>query len=557
MNLQCHYLRQQKSKATVAKKTQSYNASMNEFVALEADKCKEKLDFTGNFVHLGPMKAIRRILIANRGEIAVRIIQTIQKMGLTSIIVYSDADRNSPAVKMADESIYLGASEPSQSYLNIPALIEACKRTGADAVHPGYGFLSENESFARALEDNGIAFIGPSPETIAAMGNKVEARRIMEAHGVPVVPGNDDLPEDDQAIIAIANNIGYPLLVKARSGGGGRGMRLITSEKELLEGIDSAKREAASAFADDGVFLEKFVETPRHIEIQIFGDGQGNCIHLFERECSIQRRHQKIIEESPSPALTEADRASITEAALKAARAVNYRGAGTVEFVYSDTTRSFYFLEMNTRLQVEHPVTETVTGRDLVRDQILVAMDPSHLPDQSEIQMNGHAIEVRLYAEDPSAGFIPSAGKVHRFRTPLDVRVDSGVESGSTVSLFYDPMIAKIIARGARRQEAIVNLRNALDDVVLFGPKSNLEYLKAILDNPQFRSGDFSTAFVEKEMANWMPSVDGNTLDRARAALAVLYYEGASKKSISTIEEIASRGAWKADAFQLWMAGPT
>ena len=312
---------------------------------MEPPESKETLDFTGIFVHLGSMKAIRRILIANRGEIAVRIIQTIRNMGLTSIIVYSDADRNSPAVRLADEAIYLGASEPSQSYLNIPAIIEACKRSGADAVHPGYGFLSENESFARAIEENGITFIGPSPETIASMGNKVEARRIMEAHGVPVVPGNNELPESDDAVKAIARDIGYPLLVKARAGGGGRGMRLIQSEKELLEGIDSARREAGSAFADDGVFLEKFVETPRHIEIQIFGDGQGNCIHLFERECSIQRRHQKIIEESPSPALTEADRASITEAALKAARAVDYRGAGTVEFVYSDTTRSFYFLE--------------------------------------------------------------------------------------------------------------------------------------------------------------------------------------------------------------------
>ncbi len=500
------------------------------------------------------MKAIRRILIANRGEIAVRIIQTIRKMGLTSIVVYSDADRNSPAVQLADESIHLGGSEPSQSYLNVPAIIEACKRTGADAVHPGYGFLSENESFARAIEENGITFIGPSPETIASMGNKVEARRIMEAHGVPVVPGNNDLPDDPNSIRTIANDIGYPLLVKARSGGGGRGMRLIQSEKELLEGIESARREAGSAFADDGVFLEKFVETPRHIEIQIFGDGKGNCIHLFERECSIQRRHQKIIEESPSPALTESDRASITEAALKAARAVNYRGAGTVEFVYSDTSRSFYFLEMNTRLQVEHPVTEMVTGRDLVRDQILVAMDPSHLPDQSEISLKGHAIEVRLYAEDPSAGFIPSAGKVHRFRFPADVRVDSGVQSGSEVSLFYDPMIAKIIGQGSRRTEAIVNLRKALDEVVLFGPKSNLEYLKAILDRPAFQSGDFSTAFVEKEMGDWQASIDGNTLDRARAALAVLYYEGASKRNEdSSIEE--SSGAWAADGYQLWQIG--
>tara|TARA_Y100001937_G_scaffold128230_4_gene203378 strand:- start:85950 stop:87560 length:1611 start_codon:yes stop_codon:yes gene_type:complete len=507
---------------------------------------QERLDFTAFIGQLESMKNLKRILIANRGEIAVRIIKTVKKMGLTSIVVYSDADRNSLAVKMADESIHIGGSSPSQSYLNIPAIVEACLKTGADAVHPGYGFLSENESFARALEENGIVFIGPTPETISAMGNKIEARRIMEAHGVPVVPGNNDLPSDPAAIASIASEIGYPLLVKARAGGGGRGMRLIQSEKELMDGIQSARREAASAFADDGVFLEKFVETPRHIEIQIFGDGQGNCIHLFERECSIQRRHQKIIEESPSPALGPSERASITEAALKAGRAVNYRGAGTVEFVYSDSTRSFYFLEMNTRLQVEHPVTEEVTGRDLVRDQILVAMDPSHLPDQREITQKGHSMEVRLYAEDPSEGFIPSAGKIHRFKTPSSLRVDTGVESGSEVSLFYDPMIAKIIATGSKRAETIANLRQGLDDVVLFGPRSNLEYLKSILENPQFQSGDFSTAFIEKEMSDWKPTTSESTLERARAALAVLYYEGAGKRNR------ARTGVWASDSFQLW-----
>lgn len=498
------------------------------------------------------MQAIKRILVANRGEIAIRILKTIRQMGLTSIAVYSEADRNSPMVRMADISIALGPSEPSQSYLNIPAIIEACKKTGADAVHPGYGFLSENAAFARALEENGITFIGPTAETISAMGNKIEARRIMENHGVPVVPGNHDLPDDAASLQSVAANIGYPLLVKARAGGGGRGMRLVESENELMDALEGAKREAAGAFGDDGVFLEKFVETPRHIEIQIFGDGQGNCIHLFERECSIQRRHQKIIEESPSPALSRETRTAITEAALKAARAVNYRGAGTVEFVYSDRTGSFYFLEMNTRLQVEHPVTEMVTGRDLVRDQILVAMDPSHLPAQEDIQLKGHSMEVRLYAEDPSTGFLPSAGRIHKFRAPDQIRVDAGVESGSEVSLFYDSMIAKLIAFGAHREEAIVNLRQALDEVVLFGPTTNLEYLKSILDHTSFRSGDFSTAFVGQEMSSWKAQMDGNTLDSARAALAVLYYEGANKRTASG--SMHHPPPWQADGFQLWQA---
>ncbi|MCB1167891.1 MAG: ATP-grasp domain-containing protein, partial [Leptospiraceae bacterium] len=392
-----------------------------------------------------------RILIANRGEIAVRIIRTVKDMGLIAIAVYSEADRNSLATRLADEAVYIGPSEPARSYLNIDAIIEACKTAKADAVHPGYGFLSENEAFARALEDNDIVFIGPTPATIAAMGSKIEARKIMEASGVPVVPGNNDLPDDPSAIKAIASDIGYPVLVKASAGGGGRGMRLIEEEKDLMEGIESAQREAGSAFGNDKVFLEKYIVQPRHIEIQVFGDGRGNCIHLFERECSIQRRHQKIIEESPSAALNDTVRASITEAALKAAQAVKYRGAGTVEFVYSDATQSFYFLEMNTRLQVEHPVTESVTGRDLVRDQILVAMDPDNLPAQEDIRLNGHSMEVRLYAEDPATGFMPSAGKIHVFKAPNTIRVDTGVESGSEVSLFYDPMIAKVISHGKDR----------------------------------------------------------------------------------------------------------
>ncbi|RAV01583.1 acetyl/propionyl/methylcrotonyl-CoA carboxylase subunit alpha [Mycolicibacter senuensis] len=448
------------------------------------------------------MASITKLLIANRGEIASRIIRTAREMDISTVAVFSDADRDAPYVLQADESVHLPGTAPSDTYLRADLVLDAARRTGADAIHPGYGFLSENEQFARACAEAGVTFVGPSPEAIAAMGSKIEAKAMMQAAGVPVLPGatvESDDDEQPERLLAAAEQIGFPILVKAAFGGGGRGMRIVTDQADLVEAVHSARREAASAFGDGTVFLEKFVESPRHIEVQIFGDSHGTVVHLGERECSIQRRYQKIVEEAPSTAVDESLRDELGRAAVAAGKALSYQGAGTVEFVMAPDG-SFYFLEVNTRLQVEHPVTELVTGIDLVRAQLLVAGGEPLPPEMLHTAPDGHAVEVRLYAEDVAGGFIPVAGTLTTLEFPdlPGTRVDSGFTSGSTVSTFYDPMLAKVIGYGQTRAEACSRLARALRETVIHGVNTNRDLLVGILREPEFLSGAIDTAYLQR-----------------------------------------------------------
>src|SRR5687768_13647497 len=426
-----------------------------------------------------------KILIANRGEIACRIIRTARRMGIATVAVYSDADARAPHVSMADEKVRLGPPPASESYLDADLIIDACKATGAEAVHPGYGFLSERESFARALAKAKIAFIGPPAEAIAAMGDKIESKKLAKAAGVAVVPGFIGEIRDADHAAEIGGGIGYPVMIKASAGGGGKGMRLAWSEKELRETFDSVRREGLASFGDDRVFIEKFVQDPRHIEIQLIGDSQGNIVHLGERECSVQRRHQKVVEEAPSPFVTREMRVAMGEQAVALAKAVGYYSAGTVEFI-AGADRGFYFLEMNTRLQVEHPVTEMVTGLDLVELMIRVAAGEPLPFAQSDVRLNGWAVESRIYAEDPYRGFLPSTGRLVRYRPPAPsgeggiTRVDDGVAEGGEVSMFYDPMIAKLISWGETREKAIDRQIDALDSFVIDGIGHNVDFLSAL-----------------------------------------------------------------------------
>ena len=442
-------------------------------------------------------KPIDKLLIANRGEIAQRIMRTARSMGIATVAVFSDPDADAPFVRDADEAVHLPGSTPADTYLNIPAILAAAAATGADAVHPGYGFLSEQAGFARACTEAGVIFVGPTPEAIEAMGSKLAAKALMEQAGVPVLPGATVREGDD--VIAAGKTVGFPVLVKAAFGGGGRGMRVVHAPGDLAEAVASAEREAASAFGDGTVFLERFVEDPRHIEVQIFGDTHGNVIHLFERECSIQRRYQKIIEEAPSPAVDVARRDALGNAAVAAAKALGYVGAGTVEFVM-DQQGAFFFHEVNTRLQVEHPVTEMVTGLDLVRMQLLVAQGEP-LPDDAVVAtINGHAIEARLYAEDVAAGFLPTSGPIHRLRVPLGdgIRVDAGFEDGSVVSTFYDAMLAKVIAWGPTRGDAARRLAEALATAQVHGVTTNRDLLVRVLRHEEFLSGKTDTGFLQR-----------------------------------------------------------
>src|SRR3954468_5414518 len=422
----------------------------------------------------------KKILIANRGEIACRVIRTARKMGIATVAVYSDADARAPHVRLADESVRLGPPPASESYLNAELIIDACKATGADAVHPGYGFLSERESFARALAEAGIAFIGPPPEAIAAMGDKIQSKKLAQAAGVSVVPGHIGEIRDTDHAVEIAGGIGYPVMMKASAGGGGKGMRLAFSETDVRETFESGKREGLASFGDDRIFIEKFVESPRHIEIQLLGDRHGTILYLGERECSVQRRHQKVVEEAPSPFVTPEMRKSMGEQAVALAAAVGYYSAGTVE-VIAGADRSFYFLEMNTRLQVEHPVTEEVTGLDLVELMIRVAAGEDLPFGQDDVTLTGWAIENRVYAEDPYRGFLPSTGRLVRYRAPREAheeqgctRVDDGVEEGGEVSMFYDPMIAKLITWAPTREAAIDRQVEALDSFLVEGIGNNV-----------------------------------------------------------------------------------
>jgi propionyl-CoA carboxylase alpha chain len=446
-----------------------------------------------------------KILIANRGEIACRVIRTARKMGIATVAVYSDADARAPHVKMADESVRLGPPPASESYLDASLIIDACRATGAEAVHPGYGFLSERESFARALEEAGIAFIGPPPGAIAAMGDKIESKKLAREAGVSVVPGFVGEIDDTEHAVRIAGEIGYPVMMKASAGGGGKGMRLAFSERDVREGFEATKREGLASFGDDRVFIEKFVENPRHIEIQLIGDKAGNLLYLGERECSVQRRHQKVVEEAPSPFVTPEMRKAMGEQAVALARAVGYFSAGTVEFI-AGADRSFYFLEMNTRLQVEHPVTEEVTGLDLVELMIRVASGEALPFGQDEVKLNGWAIENRVYAEDPYRGFLPSTGRLVRYRTPIAssgeegiTRIDDGVEEGGEVSMFYDPMIAKLVTWAPTREAAVDRQIEALDSFVIEGIGHNVDFLSALMQHPRFREGRLTTGFIAEE----------------------------------------------------------
>jgi geranyl-CoA carboxylase alpha subunit len=443
--------------------------------------------------------AFYKVLVANRGEIAWRIMRTAKAMGYRTVAVYSDADRHAPHVAFADEAVRIGPPPVGESYLSIERILEAAHKSGADAIHPGYGFLSENEAFAAACEKAGLVFIGPPPAAIAAMGNKAAAKRRMIDAGVPCVPGYQGAEQSDSALEKEARKIGVPVMVKAAAGGGGRGMRLVEREADLLEAIRTARAEAASAFGSGELILEKAVVDSRHVEIQVFADNQGNVIHLGERDCSVQRRHQKVIEEAPSPAVSADLRARMGAAAVAAAKTIGYRGAGTVEFLLG-ADGAFYFLEMNTRLQVEHPVTEAITGQDLVAWQLKVAAGERLPLSQDQVRFNGHAIEVRLYAEDAYAGFLPQTGRIEVWRpaTGPGVRIDHGMKDGLAISPFYDPMIAKVIASGATREEARTRLIRALQDTVVLGPTTNRHFLIRLLEHPEFAGGKATTAFIGK-----------------------------------------------------------
>ena len=448
-----------------------------------------------------------KILIANRGEIACRVILTARKMGIKTVAVYSDADKDARHVELADEAVNIGPAPSRDSYLQAEKIIAACKQTGAQAVHPGYGFLSENAGFAKRVEEEGITFIGPKHYSIAAMGDKIESKKLAGAAGVNCIPGVNDAIETAEKAVEIANSIGYPVMIKASAGGGGKGLRVAFNDKEAFEGFTSCRNEAKSSFGDDRVFIEKFVEEPRHIEIQLMGDSHGNVIYLNERECSIQRRHQKVIEEAPSPFITDATRKAMGEQAVLLAKAVKYQSAGTVEFVVGKD-QSFYFLEMNTRLQVEHPVTECITGLDLVELMIRVAAGEKLPFEQKDVQRNGWAMECRINAEDPFRSFLPSTGRLVRFQPPketmfaadtahlMGVRVDTGVQDGGEIPMYYDSMIAKLIVHGTDRLDAIAKMREALNGFVIRGISSNIPFQAALLAHPKFVAGDFNTGFI-------------------------------------------------------------
>ncbi len=482
---------------------------------------------------------ISRVLVANRGEIAVRIMRACHELGIGTVAVCSDVDRQAMHVEMADMAITIGSAEPAESYLRMDRIIEAAKAADADAIHPGYGFLAESATFARACKEAGLIFIGPSADVIEQMGEKTAARKIMADAGVPVVPGAL-LPEPDaqgcfpkEAVLKAADEIGFPIMVKASFGGGGKGMRLVHGASDIVAACEGASREALKAFGNGTVYLEKFIERPRHVEFQVFGDSHGHAVHLFERECSIQRRHQKIIEETPSPALTVELRAKMGSAAVDACKAVNYEGAGTVEFLLGPDG-GFYFLEMNTRLQVEHPVTEWVTGVDLVRTQLRVA-EGRPLPwTQDKLTSQGHSIECRIYAEDPEKNFMPSLGPILLLHEPggPGVRIDTGIRQGDEVTMYYDPMISKLSLHGDNRAAVIDRAVTALKDYAVLGVTTNVEYLIAILQEPVFVSGDLHTGFLEEEMPDWTSDRSEDS-DLALAVASVAQYEQLNNGSVT------------------------
>ncbi|NPA07325.1 MAG: acetyl-CoA carboxylase biotin carboxylase subunit [Chloroflexi bacterium] len=487
---------------------------------------------------------INKLLIANRGEIARRILRAAREMGIRTVAVYSDADATAPHALEADEAVRLGPAPVGESYLRGDAILEAARATGADAIHPGYGFLAENAAFARQVTQAGLIFVGPPAEAIAAMGDKAAARRLMQAAGVPVVPGYQG-PDDDVSLRRAADALGYPVLIKAAAGGGGKGMRVVQRPEDLAEAAAAARREAAHAFGDARLVLEKYIPQARHIEVQILADAHGQVLHLYERECSVQRRYQKIIEETPSPLLDDALRARITQAAVVAARAVGYVNAGTVEFIVDPRDGSFYFLEMNTRLQVEHPITEAVLGLDLVQWQLRVAMGERLPWQQTDLQPRGHAIEARVYAEDPATGFLPSTGRLLAVHEPLmpGVRVDSGVRAGQEVTAYYDPLLAKVIAWAETRAAALARLQAALEATTYLGVVTNVPFLLDVLAHPDFRAGQYHTRWVDEVMMPWQPADE--PLPRAVvSALALAKAMAADPTPHPAVAPSAPAGPW-------------
>ncbi|PLX18225.1 MAG: acetyl-CoA carboxylase biotin carboxylase subunit [Salinivirgaceae bacterium] len=442
---------------------------------------------------------IQKVLVANRGEIAVRVMRTCREMGIRTVAVYSDADRRSMHVRYADEAVHIGPAPSRESYLRMDKILEVAKQTKADAIHPGYGFLSENAEFSEACKKEGILFIGPDAHAINTMGDKISARKTMEAAGVPIVPGTLNPIDDENEAIAKIKEIGLPVMIKASAGGGGKGMRMVTDEKDILSAIRSARSEALDAFNDGSVYIEKYIQSPHHIEFQILADNHGNAVHLFERECSVQRRHQKVVEETPSPLLNHEVRMKMGEDAVNAAKAVNYSGAGTVEFVMDDDL-NYYFLEMNTRLQVEHPITERVVGVDLVREQINIANNEKLSFKQEDLKQHGHAIECRIYAEDPDNNFMPSPGVIKHITEPLGVgvRTDGYVYEGFEIPMHYDPMISKLIVWGSDRDTAIARMRRALYEYKITGVKTSIRFLEKVMEHKVFQSGKYNTTFIEK-----------------------------------------------------------
>ncbi len=492
------------------------------------------------------MTSIKKLLVANRGEIALRIMRSVREMGIKTVAVYSEADRQALHVRFADEAVFIGPPPSAQSYLVMDKILNAAKQTGANAIHPGYGFLSENEDFARKVREAGLIFIGPSPESIELMGSKLAAKAAAKKFGVPLVPGTDEPIKDIPAAKKLAGEIGYPILIKASAGGGGKGMRIVERESEFEEQMERAVSEAVSAFGDGSVFIEKYVTQPRHIEFQIFGDQHGNLVHLFERECSIQRRHQKVIEEAPSAILTPEIRKKMGEAAVNVAKAANYYNAGTVEFIV-DADKNFYFLEMNTRLQVEHPVTEQITGLDLVKLQIRVA-EGEKLPfTQDDLSINGHAIEVRVYAEDPANNFLPDIGTLATYKRPQGhgIRVDDGFEQGMSIPFYYDPMIAKMICHADTREQAIEKTLRAIDEYEITGLETTLGFCAFVLKHQAFTSGQFDTKFVEKffkpDVLKAPPTEDEELLAVALAATA----GSAGKTATQPLLTATSTSKWK------------
>ncbi|MDE0470542.1 MAG: acetyl-CoA carboxylase biotin carboxylase subunit [Ekhidna sp.] len=489
--------------------------------------------------------SIKKILIANRGEIAIRVMRSVREMGIKTVAVYSEADKLLPHASYPDEAINIGPAAASASYLVHDKLIDACKQTGADAIHPGYGFVSENAVFVEKVEKEGLTFIGPSSHAIRVMGDKLVSKQTVKKFGVPLIPGMDEPINDIPKAKKIANKIGYPVMIKASAGGGGKGMRIVHDPNDFEEQMNRAMSEAKNSFGNEEVFVEKFISSPKHIEVQVLGDQHGNVVHLFERECSIQRRHQKVIEEAPSALLTPERRKEIGEAAINVAKSCDYFGAGTVEFI-ADENFNFYFLEMNTRLQVEHPVTELITGVDLVKEQIKIAAGEQLPFNQDDLHINGHSLEVRVYAEDPKNNFLPDTGSLTKYIRPqgAGIRVDDGYEEGLDVSIFYDPMIAKLITHGKDRNEAIERMKRAIQEYQIIGVETTLPFCSYVLNHDHFIDGTFTTKFVERYFA---PEVLDQVPDKEYAEIAaIMAHELFSEKGIPKSNKTSSNGnKWK------------